>query len=330
MAVLLLLAVTLVEAAFELLLAHTPRVPLLRALARDFYGSFDRAIIQMDEHFARYDPELLYTLRPGRFVFAQREFAHEFRVNALGVRDDEAALEGPEIVVIGDSVAMGWGVAQDETFAALIARATGRRVLNAAVSSYGTVREMRMLERVDRRRLEWLIVQYNRNDAGENEAFVERGQQHVPSPREEFDEIAARYGRRRAYYPGKYTREAVRRLQRGIRDRIAPRAPHDPAPAPPEADVFLAALLHAGSMDFEHVRLTIVEVTAEGVPATLVPALRSRLAHPGLPAGVRGATLLDVGARLGPDSFYVLDDHPNAHGHRLIADAVLAALRSSP
>jgi lysophospholipase L1-like esterase len=327
----LLLAVALIEAAFELLLAHTPRVPVLRALARDFYGSFDRAIIQMDERFARYDPELLYTLRPGRFVFAQREFAHEFRVNSLGVRDEELALDGPEIVVIGDSIAMGWGVAQDDTFPALIARVTGRRVLNAAVSSYGTVREMRMLERVDRRRLAWLIVQYNGNDVGENQAFVEHGLRHVPSPREEFDEIAARYGRRRAYYPGKYTREAVRRLQRGLRDRMAPRARRDPAPAPAdEADAFLAALLHAGSVDFERVRLVIVEVTAEDIPATLVPALRARLTRPGLPAGIRTAALLDVGARLSPDCFYVLDDHPNAQGHRLIAEAVLAALRSSP
>jgi lysophospholipase L1-like esterase len=328
--VVLLLTAALLEACVALLLAHTPRMPALRTLARDYYGSFDRAIIQMDPRFVRYDPELFYTLRPGRFVFEQREFAHEFRVNSLGVRDEEAALEAPEIVVVGDSIAMGWGVAQDETFAALIARATGRRVLNTAVSSYGTVREMRMLERVDRRRLAWLIVQYNANDSGENREFVEHGFRHVSSGSEEFDDTWRRHGARRVYYPGKYAYESLRRLRRGIRDRVAPRT-LAPGPTPEqEADVFLATLLHAGTVDFERVRLVVVEVTGEGAPAALVRALPSRLAQPGLPAGVRSARLVDVGARLGPDAFYVLDDHPNARGHRLIADAVLAALGPSP
>jgi len=326
----LLLTAALLEACVALLLAHTPRVPALRALAREYYGSFDRAIIQMDERFARYDPELFYTLRPGRFVFTQREFAHEFRVNSLGVRDEEASLEAPEIVVVGDSIAMGWGVAQDETFAALIARATGRRVLNAAVSSYGTVREMRMLERVDRRRLSWLIVQYNANDSGENREFVQHGFRHVSSGPEAFEMTWRRYGARRVYYPGKYAYESMRRLRRGIRDRLAPRQ-LAPGPTPEEeADAFLATLLHAGTVDFERVRLVVVEVTGEGAPSALVRALPSRLTQPGLPAGLRTARLVDVGARLDPDAFHVLDDHPNARGHRLIADAVLAALGPSP
>ena len=330
MAVVLLVTAALLETSIALLLAHTPRVPALRTLARDYYGSFDRAIIQMDPRFARYDPELFYTLRPGRFVFAQREFAHEFRVNSLGVRDDEGALDGPEIVVVGDSIAMGWGVPQDETFPALIARATGRRVLNAAVSSYGTVREMRMLERVDRRRLAWLIVQYNANDSGENREFLQRGHRHVSGGPEAFEDTWRRSGARRVYYPGKYTYESVRRLRRGIRDRVAPRRLAPGLTPDEEADAFLAALLHAGTTDFERVRLIVVEVTGEGAHATLVTALPSRLARPGMPAGVRTAKLLDLGAHLDPESVHVLDDHPNARGHRLIADALLATLRASP
>jgi hypothetical protein len=328
-AVSLVVAAALVEGLVALLLAHTPRTPALRDLARQYYGGFDRAIIQMDARFARYDPELFYTLRPGRFVYAQREFAHEFRVNALGVRDDEAALEAPEIVVIGDSIAMGWGVAQDETFPAIVARETGRRVLNAAVSSYGTVREMRMLERVDRRRLAWLIVQYNANDVGENRLYRERGNTHVPGTRERFDAISRRYEAKRAYYPGKYAWESVRRLTRALGDRVKPRAPRGPAPtADEEAEAFLNALLHAGSVDLDRVRVVIAEVTGEGAPAVMIPALRGRLARLDLPAGLRTARLLDVGARLGPDAFHVLDDHPNARGHRMIADALLAAIRS--
>ena len=325
----LLVAAVLVEGGVTLLLRHTPRVPVLRALARDYYGAFDRAIIQMDQRLARYDPELFYTLRPGRFVFAQREFAHEFRVNSLGVRDDEAALQAPEIVVAGDSVAMGWGVGQDETFAAILARATGRRVLNTAISSYGTVREMRLLERVDRRALAWLVIQYNANDVGENRLFRQRGR-HEPGSRERFDAISRRYEAKHFYYPGKYVWESLRGIERGIHDRIAPPRPRAPAPsADEEADAFLYALLHASSLDFERVRVIVAEVTGEGAPPTMVTALRTRLARADLAVGLRTARLVDIGARLPPDAFWTLDDHPNARGHQLIADAIVAAIRST-
>ena len=329
-AVQLLIAAALLEGGVALLLARPPRVPALRALARSYYGGFDRAILQVDARFARYDPELFYTMRPGRFVFAQREFAHEFRVNSLGVRDEEAALDAPEIVVVGDSVAMGWGVAQEDTFAAILARETGRPVLNAAVSSYGTVREMRLLERVDRRRLAWLIVQYNANDVGENRLFLQRGT-HVSGTLKRFESESQRHQAKRVYYPGKYAWESVRRLRRAIKDRVAPRPPRGPAPtADEEAQAFLNALLRAGSVDFGRVRLIVAEVTGEGAPPTMLDALRPHLARPDLPRGIRSAHLLDVGARLTPDAFHVLDDHPNARGHRIIADAVLAAMRSAP
>ena len=63
-----------------------------------------------------YDPELTYRLRPGACTFSELEFVTDYRINSLGVRDDEASLDGPEIIVLGDSFAMGWGVEQQESF----------------------------------------------------------------------------------------------------------------------------------------------------------------------------------------------------------------------
>ena len=52
--------------------------------------------------------------------------------------------------MLGDSYAMGWGVEQGESFPEILEAATGLRVLNAGVPSYGTPRELLMLERLDR------------------------------------------------------------------------------------------------------------------------------------------------------------------------------------
>lgn len=54
----------------------------------------------------------------------------EYSINSLGVRDDEAALNNPEIVVVGDSQAMGWAVGREQTFPALIGKQTGKKILN--------------------------------------------------------------------------------------------------------------------------------------------------------------------------------------------------------
>ena len=123
----------------------------------------------------------------------------------------------------------------------------------------------------------------------------------------------------------------MRLLTRAIGDRFAPRQPRGLLPTPDEeAEAFLNAILHTGAVDFDRVRLVVAEITGEGAPTVMLPALGRRLARPDLPAGVRTARLVDVGARLGPEHFNVLDDHPNARGHGVIADALLAAMRSSP
>src|SRR3954452_12481906 len=53
---------------------------------------WDRKVVQFDPACARYDGELFYTLRPGKCIHAAREFANEYRINSIGVRDTEEAL----------------------------------------------------------------------------------------------------------------------------------------------------------------------------------------------------------------------------------------------
>ena len=167
---------------------------LMNFLRTEYF--YSRHIVQMDERTARYDAELFYTLQPGAFMFSNPEFSTQYVVNRIGVRDNQRSLEQPEIVVAGDSYAMGWGVQQDESFPELLERRTGRRVLNAAVSSYGTVRERRLLDRVDLSRATTLVVQYAPNDFAENDEFKKRGNQYTASSREEWLAAIAEHARR--------------------------------------------------------------------------------------------------------------------------------------
>src|SRR4029077_3494943 len=107
--------------ALLLLLLHVPRLTgtlprPVRRLVQQVYRHFNRALIQFDPQCAQYDAGLTYTLKPGTCTFENIEFRTEIHVNRAGLRDEETSLDAPDVIVLGDSHAMGWGVEQDRTF----------------------------------------------------------------------------------------------------------------------------------------------------------------------------------------------------------------------
>jgi len=93
------------------------------------------------------DDELIYSLRPDRErVAASEEFTERASTNSIGLRDDpiRARDEFDErIVVLGDSMIFGHGVADAESFPnqlEAVMRESGRNVdvINAGIKGYGT------------------------------------------------------------------------------------------------------------------------------------------------------------------------------------------------
>ena len=201
------------------LLGSLPRffVSLMRGI--HFYAEL--SIIQYESMQAQYDPGLFYTLRPGSFEQKNREFSVTFHVNKLGLRDDEHSMDRPEVVVLGDSFAMGWGVEQGDTFSQQIEEQTGLKVLNAGISSFGTVREMKIFERVDKKGILYLIIQYMYNDYEENFQFHEKGNQLVIGDEKIYQKAVLQNKKTRTYYFGKYSYWLGNRLSWKIRNYIA-------------------------------------------------------------------------------------------------------------
>ncbi len=163
---------------------------IITKISRRIYFYYDMNSIQYLPACARFDPELGYTLKPGQCVFLDFEFSTKYSINSLGVRDTEEALNSPQIVVVGDSYAMGWGAEQNETFAKVIEAKTGLSVLNCSCSSYGTAREMLLLKKVKRDRMKYLIIQYCNNDYEENLSFLENGNKLKTMSREQYEKTA--------------------------------------------------------------------------------------------------------------------------------------------
>ena len=314
--VFLLVLLSLVEYSLSFLLKNHQKLshPALINIAAKLYRD-ERNIVQYIPGYAHYDHELSYLLTPGEFVFSNREFSDKFYVNSMGLRDDEASLQAPEIIVVGDSLAMGWGVEQAETFAQIIEKRTGKTVLNAAISSFGTVREMLLLRRLDCSKLRYLIIQYCDNDYKENKSYKENNNHLNIMSAEEYQRHVKEYQEEQRYYPGKYldnTLSAVRRMIKK-RERLKEN----------EAELYLNALVNA-PVDLGKVQLITLEIGLYGQNDNdFITKLKKAIASQNYPTFVENMKILDCTGVLRPEHYYILDGHIDARGHSNIAEALM-------
>lgn len=328
------MALAIVEGCFVLMLSAprlTGATPApFRRLIQQIYRHFNRALIQFDPACARYDPDLAYTLKPGTCTFANAEFSNIVRVNRLGLRDDDASLEAPEVIVLGDSHVMGWGVDQDQTLARVLARKSGLKVLDAGVASYGTAREMLLLDRLDTSGLKTLVIQYADNDLPENRTFREHGGRLPIMSEAEYQNIVDHYANQRSYYAGKYIYRLFMKLSR-LEEPEPDQLRMDPVEPDEEAALFLEVLTHASHARLDDVQIIVFEVNEQiRPPRPFIETLERAARRTGQPAFVERLRTLDVAPLLAPDDFYALDDHMRPHGHEVVGEALSTLIERSP
>ena len=266
-------------------------------------------------------------MRPGSCVFSGREFSNTYYVNSVGVRDDEASLHHPQIIVAGDSVAIGWGVNQEETWAQLIEKKFNMPVLNTAVSSYGTAREMAMLARVQTDELKYLIVQYSGNDYGENKQFYLDNNVLNTMTEEKYNYYTDLYDRSKGYFFGKYLLMKIKKRIREFKTTSEAEASYQLDKD--EIGFFLNALMN-GPVDLKDVQIIAFAVSGRN-PADNIDFtknLKERILNKNLPPFIKNMIISDTSTILKQNHFYVLDDHPNRLGHEIMADEIAKAIKN--
>ncbi|MCL4818019.1 MAG: hypothetical protein KJ067_02725 [Vicinamibacteria bacterium] len=307
-------------ATFRWPLAWRGRAPerVERQLLRYHAGFLAAAPIQLRPECAEPDPELLYRLRPGTCRFDGDEFDTTVRVSRRHLREDDE-LSAAELVVLGDSFALGWGVEREQAFPALAAADLGARAVVAAGSSYGTVRELLLLRRLALADFAQVVIQYHANDLRENRAFAAAGR-HRPAPPAEYQrwvEITRRI----------HEKVVLRRARHWFAlawsDLAGAPPPIEPPAGPAEHARLLLVVLEAFASDL---RGRPVLVLSEGLgpdESRFVAALQTAPPAPGL-GPIRA---IDVGSHLGPGHTFALDPHWNVAGHAVAASRVAAELR---
>ena len=140
---------------------------------RNFYNQLGfRKIWQTQKDCIDFDVDLIFKPKNGKCFFENPEFKTELNFNDEGRKTGNNLIGyNKNIAVIGDSFAMGWGVNDQQTFAALIEKDTKIKTYNLGVSGYATERSLIRLKKSNLlNKIDTVIIQYCPNDFGENQS----------------------------------------------------------------------------------------------------------------------------------------------------------------
>jgi hypothetical protein len=304
-------------------LTHFPTV--LRLFPRKLQNSIgylyiqgDRKIIQYQDGCGQHSPDLGYTLKPGEFVFTEIEYSNKYRINTLGVRDSEESLTAPGIVFLGDSYTLGWGVDQAETFVKQLEDRIKRKTLNTAIPSYGTVREMLMLRKVDRSQLKCLIIQYCSDDYDENRLFFVNGNRPQIMRAATFNNLSVQHSKSKSYFPGKYIRLKIKKRRDEWKLKQEKKTNDNYLN---DVDLFIHVLKQNTDM-LANIPIIVFEMNGINQTNRFTNELKGKAANPDQPLFIRNMIILDMSQYLEDQHFYVLDSHLTSAGHIIVADVL--------
>ena len=290
---------------------------LSREMLQDLYLNELRSIPFLTSTSGCYNEDFFYTLRPGHSTFANLEYINSLNVHSSGFRTDEGDLQEAEIVFLGDSFTMGWGVEAEESFPKEMERLSGMKTLNLGMPSFGSARELMAWKKYRPAGPKLVVWQFCANDTAENSAFVHSDFELKISPQWTYEAARRRNELQQYYYPLKYTSSLMRcGLRRVFGSGME-------ASTEPCLEQFFAIV--ARMRENYSGPLVLLDLESSRPDSNWYAAMLSYLRQ----NPMEQVYLFPVNDLLTKDDFYLLDDHLNSAGHRKVAEALWQFLRSN-
>ena len=147
----------------------------VKYIQKKLYFSGLRNLWNIDPKCSKFDKNLLYAPVVGECIFSNPEFITKLNFDEnrrLNLTDDNISKSEKAIAALGDSLTMGWGVNDDETYSFNLQKLIKKKILNLGVASYGTVREIKRLKlNKFYDQIDTVIIQYHLNDIYENKSL---------------------------------------------------------------------------------------------------------------------------------------------------------------
>ena len=296
--------------------------------AREFYIYHGRAIIQLQPDCVQYDEQLWYRPRDGRTTFNNYEFSTTIG-SVDGHRVNPYLESLPEVIILGDSFAQGWGVNDEDTVASVLTRDHRLQALTYGVSSYGTNRELLAWRRAfagTGHKPAHIVIFYCTNDYAENIYFLDHGvKKYAVAEYENLTNQAADHVAHRSLLVGPLSNH-VASFKNGYRKWFLIRRQrldygnlYDPDPRVSNAEQVRAfkAVLDANRDILGDIKISVVAFKGWSGKDAFGAALAAT------PTLANGAVINVVLNTLPRSAYYSLDGHLNVRGNRQMA-ALLA------
>lgn len=319
-----LILALILEATFAYLLRHPKAIPdFLKQSYRQYYRTEDRSIFQVTD-CAEWDPQLFYRFKTGTCDFTNREFDVENNINSAGLRDDESSLDNPSIVMFGDSFTMGWGVPQKSSFPARLEEMCKQKVLNAGISSFGTAREMILLDKLGYGYVNTVIIQYHSNDYEENLKSIKNNFVLPISPKKTYDSLKENIADRVKYFPFKY----LKGIAKSVVHTMSQSPGEDETVSDTlEARAFLNILMHSNIGKVAS-RILVFKIDHGVNNDGFVDAVDALLKEPQY--AKLNITTIRLNGLLNKDDYFILDAHINEKGHEKVAARLNEYVKVAP
>lgn len=296
---------------------------------RKYYLMFERQLPEVRKDCACYDKDITYTYKPNSVCLQRNpEFSDSIYINKAGLRDDDASLNKPDIICLGDSHTMGWGIAQQQTYPQLLERTLKMKVLNAAVSSYATARETMMLKRLDTSAVKYIVIQYCYNDIQENNVYVRRNRYRLPvMPKPVYEKAVTDHHWATTYYPLKRVLTLTRM---SVKDGFAELSggnpfadqeiSYDTGYVPAAAHAFIDILYRSG-IKFQKVKVLIIDTNRyPDFDHHLMDAAQKILSTGAYSDEFKNSLhFVNTSVLNNPIYYYPLDQHLKPAGHQILS-----------
>lgn len=339
-AIIYLALLIVMEIAATYLLKHADSVSQnTKRFLTEYYMSFERRIPERTTECGRYDSSLIYIYQPNARCIQQNvEFKDSIYINRLGLRDDDNSLIAPDVICLGDSYTMGWGVEQGQSFPQLVEQRTGLKVLNAGISSYGTARETLLLGRLDTSNLKAIVIQYSYNDIAENSAYIKNGYVLPVPPKKQYDSLVDLHRWSIVYFPFKRCLNLIRIAAKDFIKQLRNRSYlqnqwkqfYDTSYVSPAAKSFIN-ILYRSHINFSKTKVFIVDVNRYPVFDHHFRESALRIIQDSAYGKDfrQNIEFIPTEALNNQESYYPLDNHFTAYGHQLLANEIIDKIKKA-
>ena len=279
----------------------------VKSIQEKLYMRGLRNIWQYNNNCINFDKDLLYVPKDGECVFNNFEFntTLNFKDGIRSNGDNSQLTDRNSIILLGDSIAMGWGVNDNQTFASHLQNLTNRKVYNMGISSYGTVRELKKLINSNiYKTSKTILIQYHYNDLFENKYLDSNKVYTLEEFERNFKSNSAKLDKTIFFL--KMFKTSLRLSFADLFDKLNPSANYYYIDF--EEHIKLLEKLIYENLDYSNKKIIVFFIKEPNMKISNFPVSNKNIEY--------------ILIELDKKDFFIIDEHPNEIGHFEIANKI--------